>query len=389
MTENVTKIQYRDKEIILVATAHVSQTSVDLVKETIDAERPDSVCVELDEGRYKAIQDPQAWERTNVVDIIRQKRVGFMIAQLFLSAYQKRMAKKLGTNVGGEMIQGIVSAKEIGAELVLADRNIQITLTRLWRLLKLREKMKLFLGFILGEDEEDDDEKELTEEEILKLLDKDMLESVLGDVKEEFPVIAQVLISERDQYLANKIKNASGPKVLAVLGGAHVPGVTEEINKEQDMEKINTVPYKKSWGKYFIWIIPVIFVGLLAYSFSQGIDTGMHNLALWWFWNGGLAALFTLLVLGHPLSILTAFMLAPITTVIPFLASGWFAGLVEASIRKPKVDDMQRVAEDIYSIKGWYKNRFLKVLAVVMFANIGSTIGTFVSGGAILQNLFG
>jgi len=388
MSENVTKIQYEDKEIILVSTAHVSETSVTLVKETIEVERPDSVCIELDEARYKTIQDPKAWERTDVVQIIRQKKVAFMIVQLFLSAYQKKMAKKLGTKVGGEMIQGIESAKEIGAELVLADRSIQVTFMRLWRSLKLREKMKLLFALILG-DEEDDDEAELTEDDIMALLDKDMLESVLGDVKEEFPMIAEVLIFERDQYLANKIKNAPGQKVLAVLGGAHVPGVIEEIGKEQDMERINTVPQKKSRRKYFAWIIPIIFVGLFVYSFMQGVDTGVHNLAMWWIWNGGLAALFTLLALGHPLSILTAFMLAPITTVIPFLASGWFAGLVESRIRKPTVGDMQNVPEDIFRLKGWYQNRFLKVMAVVMLANIGSTIGTFVSGGAILQNLFG
>lgn len=387
MAENVTKIRYGDKEIILVGTAHISETSVTLVKETIDAEQPDSVCVELDEGRYKAIQDPKAWEQTDVVQVIRQKKVGFMIAQLFLSAYQKKMAKKLNTKVGGEMLQGIESAKEIGAELVLADRNIQVTFLRLWRLLKTREKIKLLFAIILGD--EDDEESELTEDDIMALLDKDLLESVLGDVKEEYPVIAQVLISERDQYLANKIKNAPGQKILAVLGGAHVPGVIEEINKEQEMEKISVIPQKKSRRKYLIWLIPAVFVGLLIYSFTRGFDTGVHNLTMWWLWNGGLAALFTLIAFGHPLSILTAFMLAPITTVVPFLASGWFAGLVEASIRKPTVEDMQKVPEDIFKIKGWYRNRFLKVMAVVIFANLGSTIGTFVSGGAILQNLFG
>jgi len=387
VAENVTKIRYGDKEIILVGTAHISETSVTLVKETIDAEQPDSVCVELDEGRYKAIQDPKAWEQTDVVQVIRQKKVGFMIAQLFLSAYQKKMAKKLNTKVGGEMLQGIESAKEIGAELVLADRNIQVTFLRLWRLLKTREKIKLLFAIILGD--EDDEESELTEDDIMALLDKDLLESVLGDVKEEYPVIAQVLISERDQYLANKIKNAPGQKILAVLGGAHVPGVIEEINKEQEMEKISVIPQKKSRRKYLIWLIPAVFVGLLIYSFTRGFDTGVHNLTMWWLWNGGLAALFTLIAFGHPLSILTAFMLAPITTVVPFLASGWFAGLVEASIRKPTVEDMQKVPEDIFKIKGWYRNRFLKVMAVVIFANLGSTIGTFVSGGAILQNLFG
>ena len=386
MAENVTRVPYQDKEIILVGTAHISETSVILVKETIEAERPDSVCIELDEGRYKTIQDPKAWEQTDVVQIIRKKRVGFMLAQLIISGYQKKMAKKLNTKVGGEMLQGIASAKEIDAEVVLADRSIQTTFLRLWRLLTVKEKFKLLYSLILGEDEGED---ELTEADILELLDQDMLSSVLGEIKEELPTIGQVLISERDQYLANKIKNAPGKKVLAVLGGAHVPGVIEEINKEQDMEAITTVPQKKSRLKYLMWLIPIFFTGLLVYSFTRGVDVGAQNLLAWWLWNGGLAALFTLLALGHPLSILTAFMLAPITTVVPFLASGWFAGLVEAWVRKPTVEDLQKVPEDVFRFKGYYQNRFLKVLMVVILANIGSTIGTFMAGGYILHTLFG
>jgi len=387
MAENVTRVPYQDKEIILVGTAHISETSVTLVKETIDAERPDSVCIELDEGRYKTIQDPKAWERTDVVQIIRQKRVGFMLAQLIISAYQKKMAKKLGTKVGGEMLQGIESAKEIDAELVLADRSIQTTFLRLWRLLTLKEKFKLFYSLILGDDE---DEGELTEADILKMLEQDMLSSVLGEIREELPTIGQVLISERDQYLANKIKNAPGKKVLAVLGGAHVPGVIEEIGKEQDMETITTIPQKKSRMKFLIWLIPLFFVGLLVYSFMQGVDVGTQNLLAWWLWNGGLAALFALLALAHPLSILTAFMAAPITTLVPFvLTSGLFAGIVEAWIKKPTVEDLQKVPEDVFRFKGYYQNRFLKVLTVVILANIGSSIGTIFAGGYILHTLFG
>ena len=386
MAENVTRLQYEDKEIILVGTAHVSEASVQLVKETIEAERPDSVCIELDEGRFKTIKDPKAWERTNVSQVIRDKKVGFLVTQLVLSAYQKKMAQKLGTKVGGEMIQGIESAEEAGAELVLADRSIQTTFLRLWRLLGFKEKMKLLFSFAMGEE----GDEELTEADIAALLEQDALEAILGEVKDEFPVIGQVLIGERDQYLANKIKNAPGPKVLAVLGGAHVPGVTEELYKEQDMEAINTVPAKKSRMKFVKWIIPLLFIGLIAYTFiTRGIDTGGQVLLSWWLWNGGLAALGTLLVLGHPLSILTAFIAAPITTVNPVLAAGWFAGLVEAWVRKPKVEDLQSIPDDIFRFKGWYQNRFLKVLSVVMFANIGSFLGTFGALGNMIGNLFG
>jgi len=387
MTENVTKLEYQGKELILVATAHISEASVELVKETIETERPDSVCIELDEGRYKTIQDPKAWERTDISQIIKDKKVGLMLAQVIISAYQKRMAKKLGTKVGGEMIQGIESANEVGAEIILADRNIQTTFTRLWRLLTLKEKMKLIVGLVLGDDEDDD---ELTEADILAMLEKDMLESILGEVRDEFPIIGQVLISERDQFLANKIKNAPGEKVLAVLGGAHVPGVMEEIYKEQDIEAINTVPHKKSRAKYLALIIPLGMIGLIIYGFTRGFDVGMQNLTSWWLWNGGLAALFASFALTHPLGIIAAFISAPLTTLVPFvLTAGLFAGLVQAWLKKPTVQDMQNIPDDVFRFKGYYQNRFLKILIIFFLTNIGSTIGTFIAGADIIRNLFG
>ena len=390
MAENVTKLQYEDKEIILVGTAHISEASVTLVKETIEAERPDSVCIELDEARYQNIKDPEAWERTDVSQVIRKKKVMTMVSQLLLSAYQKRMAKKLGTKVGGEMTQGIESAEAVDAKLVLADRDIQITFARLLRLLSLKEKFKLLFGLVFGEMEDDE---EFTEEDIQALLKQDMLEAVLGEVKDEFPIIGEVLIDERDQYLANKIKNAPGPKVLAVLGGAHVPGVTEELYKEQDIAKITSIPVKKRKvpvGKIIAWLIPIAFIAAIAWGFARGgMDLGGQLLLSWWLWNGSLAALGALLVLGHPLSILTAFIAAPLTTLSPVLAAGWFAGLTEAWVRKPKVEDMQNIPNDVFRFKGWYQNRFLKVLAVVIVTNLGSVAGTIVSGADILRTLFG
>ena len=385
LNEHVTKLRYKDKEIILVSTAHVSENSVALVRDTIAIEQPDSVCVELDDARYKTILDPNAWQKTNVSTIIKEKKVSMMLVQLALSSYQKKMAKKLGTKVGGEMLQGIESAKEVGAKLVLADRNIQTTFSRLWRLLRFREKVKIAWG-LLG----DDESSELTEEDFTALLEKDMLASMLTEVGEAFPVIAQVIIHERDQYLAHKIKNAPGEKVLAILGGAHVPGVIMELEKEQDIAKITHVPQKKSRVKWVGWLIPLIVIGLIVYGFTLDRDLGMQNLYLWWLWNGGLAAGLTLLARGHILSVLTAFFAAPITSLNPLLAAGWFAGLMEAWVRKPKVEDLQDISEDIFSFMGWWhRNRFLKVLLVVMVANLGSTAGTLIGGAEILRNLFG
>ncbi|MFC2069298.1 TraB/GumN family protein [Chloroflexota bacterium] len=382
--DNVVRLAYQDKEIILIRTAHVSQESADLVKRVIDEEKPDSICIELDEGRYQNLQNPKSWEHTDVIQVIKTKKTGFLLANIVLGSFQKKIAKQLGTVVGQEMLQGIKSAKETGAELVLADRNIQITFLRIWRKLGLWEKIKLFFSLLYSFGEE----IELSSEDVNDLLKDETLESVVFEMRKKFPVIGEVLISERDQYLANKIKEAPGKKVVAILGGAHVPGVKEEIFKRQDIDRITEVPRGSPVVKIIGWTIPVVIIGLFIYGFAINIQTGLQQLSVWVLWNSALAAIFTALVLGHPLSILTALVTAPFTSMNPFLACGWLAGIVEATIRKPTVQDINNISQDIFSFKRFFRNRFLKALAVVIMANIGSSIGTFIAGTNIIKNLF-
>ena len=383
-SENVTRILYRDKEILLIGTAHVSQDSAALVQAVIEQERPDSVCIELDADRYKSLKNPETWEKTDVVQVIKTKKTGFLLASLALSSYQKRMAKQLNTKVGGEMIQGMESAEAIGAELVLADRSIQTTFLRIWRKLSLWDKGKLMINLFFSFDED----TELTEKDLQELLGADMLESALNDVRKEFPRIGEILISERDQHLAAKIKEAPGKKIVAVLGGAHIPGVVKEIPLTQHLEEISVVPEKGLAGKIISWAIPAIILGLIVFGFVQNWETGLAQLSSWILWNGILASLFTVIALGHPLSILTAFVVAPISSLNPMLACGWFAGLVQAAVKKPTVKDVMDVQKDIFSLKGFYRNRFLRTLLVVMLANIGSSLGTYIAGIDLIRNLF-
>ena len=385
MTEQyITRLKYEDKEIILIATAHVSKESAELVKRVILEERPDSVCIELDKDRYESMQNPEAWEKTDLVKVIKEKKVGYLIANLILGSYQKKIAKKLNVTVGGEMKQGIESAKEVGATLVLADRSIQTTFLRIWRKLSFWEKMKLFAGLLFSMD----DDTVITEEDLQNLLQQDMLEAVAAEVRSEFPQIGEILIGERDQFLAAKIRNAPGKKVVAVLGGAHVPGVKEEIYKTRDIESISTVPPAGKFSKLAGWIIPAAILILIAYAFLADVQTGLQQLSTWVLWTGSLAAIFTALSWGHPLSILTSFVAAPFTTLNPVLACGWITGLVEATIKKPTVQDVQNVSQDIYSVKGVYQNRLLRTLLIIVMANLGASLGTFIAGADIIKQLF-
>lgn len=383
MKDKLIRIDYHGKEIILIPTAHVSQESAKLVRETIEEEKPDSICIELDEQRYKNLKNPDAWKNTNIIDIIKQKKVTLLIANLILSSYQKNIAKKLKTKPGQEMIEGMKASEEFGINLVLADRSIQTTFMRIWRKMGFFERIKLFFSLMSIDDDED-----VSEEDLQKLIERDNLELAIEDMGKDYPQIAATLLHERDKYLAYNIKNAPGDKVIAILGAAHTPGVEEEVFKEQNIEELNKIPPKSLAGKVLPWLIPILIVVLIGLGFKQSMNTGMAQIKSWFLFNSVFAALLTALCLPHPLSVFTAFVAAPFTSINPMLACGWFAGLVEASLKKPTVEDVNNIPEDIFSIKAWIHNKFLKALLVVILANIGSSIGTIIAGSKIIQSLF-
>ena len=384
--DNITRIDYEGKEIILLSTAHVSKQSVELVKRVVEQEKPDSICVELDEDRLHQLDNPDEWKNTDITKVIRANKVGFLLASLILSSYQKKMAEKLDTKVGQEMVQGIICARESGTELVLADRKIQTTFLRMWRKLGFIEKFKVIFNLLFNFEEEGE---EITDDMLQELLQDDILEAAMGDVRKRFPKVGEILINERDQHLANKIKSAPGKKIVAILGGAHVPGIKEEIFKKQNMEEICLVPPMSPVGKIIAWLIPLAIICLIGYGFTQGTTVGLEQIKTWILAHSFIAGLLTALTLPHPLTILTSFVLSPLTALCPAVACGWFAGLMEAYLRKPRVTDLEDIPNVILTFKGFFKNRFLKILIVVMFANIGSSIGTFVAAGGIITSIFG
>ena len=378
--DNIQRLEYEGKEIILIPTAHISKKSAEQVKEVIETEEPDSVCVELDEQRYSSINDEDNWNEMNIFQVIKEKKSLLLLVNLIISSFQSRMAEKLGIKSGEEMRQGIKSAEKIGAELVLADRNIQITFKRVWAGLGLWEKLKLIFQIItmLFVDEE------ISEAELDELKNENALNMMLEEMGKSFPGIKKHLLDERDQYLANKIKNAPGEKIVAVLGAAHVPGVQKEIFKEQNLAKITKIPPKPKWGKIFSWGIPTVILVIIISSFINNISTGIKVTKAWIIWNGSLSALGVLLGRGHILTIITAFIVAPLSSLNPALAAGWFAGLAEAYLKKPQVKDFQKLSQGI-TIKEIYTNKVTHILLIVILANLGSVIGTAVGGASVIR----
>lgn len=382
--ENITRLTIEDKEFILIGTAHVSRQSAEQVKEIIEAEQPDTVCIELDEQRYKAITEGNKWKETDIFKVIKEKKASLLLMNLAISSFQNRMAKQFNIQPGQEMIQGINSAKEVGANLVLADRNIQTTFSRIWGNLGFMGKSQLLTSVFMSIFSKE----EISEEEMEQMKSKDMLNSVLAEFTESFPKLKKPLIDERDQYLAQKIRKAPGKKIVAVLGAAHIPGITQEIYKEHDLNKLTALPPKPKWPKVVGWLIPLLIIGLIVYTFFANPEAGLQQTISWFLWTGSLAAVGTIAALGHPLAVLTSFVAAPLTALHPLLAVGWFSGAVQAYMRRPSVRDFETLSEDVFTVKGFWDNKVTRVLLVIVLANIGGSIGTFIGGADVIKTFF-
>ena len=374
--ENTHHLTFDHKLVTLVGTAHVSRESADLVGRLIEEEKPDTVCVELCQSRYQALTQKKRWENTNLFRVIKEKKAFLLLSNLMLAYFQKKIGKKLGINPGEEMLRAIRAAETVGAQIHLADRDIRTTLSRTWRLMGFWTKIKLLVQFIVSAGDIDS----ITEEDVEQMKKRDVLETLLSEIGESLPDIKGILIDERDQYLTHEIRTAPGNKILAVVGAGHVPGIQLHWNLPVDVDALNEIPPKSRLMAILKWAIPLLIVGLIAVGFlTAGATTGTHMIKWWVLANALLAGLGAALALAHPVTILSAVVSAPLTSLNPMIAAGWVSGLVEAFFGKPKVKDFENLPEDISSLKGFWRNKITRILLVVVFTNIGSSLGTFVA----------
>lgn len=383
--ELVRRIFLDKREIILVGTSHISKESAELVKEVIEKENPDIVCLEWDKTRYNKYMNPDEWSDTDIVQVIKQKKLIVLISSVIYSLIQKHLAKINDSVPGAEFFQAVNSAEKSGAKLALVDRDSQITFKRFWRLIPLRKKA-LFphaFGKVL-EGAED------SKEEMKKLLNSENFEPIFEQLQQTYPELWESFLIERDLYMSTKILNEEGKKIVVIIGQAHLNGVEKNIkeNRKANIEELDGLPPKLWSTRVLESIIPLIIIGLLIYSFVLGMDIGINQIIRWGIWNGGVAALFTVLALANPLTVITSLVLAPLATLLPMVSIGVFSAIVEATIRKPKVHDFQTMDEDLLSIKKIYKNRVLRIFLVFILASIGGTVGNIIGGLDIIKNLF-
>ena len=374
---NITRIQLPRKTIPRVGTAHISQQSVDLAESVIRALKPDSVAVELCDARLQSLKNPDRWKNTNILKVIKDGKSYVLLAQLMLAAFQKRLGSQVNIKPGAEMLKAYSVAEEIGSKGVAVDREVSITLKRCWASLSVRDAIKLIYTLVRGLLQK----TEVSAEEIERLKTNDALESLMSDFSKALPGVRKALIDERDLYLAHEIKNSPGQNIVAVIGAAHVPGIIKVIENDYSIEELKVTPKKKLLTKIIGYSIPAIFIISLIYGFVvMGSGTSFAMLKAWFWITGCCGALGAALAGGHPITVILAFIAAPFASLHPLIAAGWVAGLVEASVRQPRVSDLENITTDISTVSGAYRNRVSRALLVVAFTNLfvlaGMVIGT-------------
>ena len=390
MSQTQKVLELNNRKITLIGTAHISAESISEVENVISDVKPDCVAIELDEKRYESITNPDKYRELDIIKVLKRKEGFLLLANIVMASFQKRMGKNAGVKPGEEMVAAINKAKELNIPTALVDRPIQITFRRAWKKTSAYGKTQLLSALLASGFSKD----EISSEEIENLKQASEMDAMMKELSELMPTVKQVLIDERDQYLASHIWKAEGNNIVAVLGAGHLPGVEAHLKKiaenqaSTDTSEIASIPESGIFSKIMMWLIPALIVAVIAFGFYiGGKDAGSKMALNWILWNGILAGLGALIAGGNPLTILVSFVGAPVTSLCPFIGVGIVAGIVQAAICKPQVKDLETLSDDAGSIKGFYKNKILRVLLVFLLSSVGSSIGTFAAGAGIVINL--
>ncbi len=376
---DVTRVHVDGREVLLVGTAHISQESVDVVRQVIEDEQPDTVCVELDAERFQSLTQGQRWEDLDLIQVIKDRKMTFLLARLALMAFQKRMGNYTGVKPGAEMAAAAEEAEAQGAELELIDRNVQITLLRAWRTTPFWRRAFVALSLLAGLF----DSGEVDEADLAELRQSPNITEILDELGEILPSVKGVVVDERDLYMAHKIRNADGERIVAVVGAAHVPGILRHLQQEDDPAAIDAVEYvppRSYISRFLPWMIPVLIIGVFTFGYFNADPEYFQTATLAWVVaNGAFSAVGALAALAHPLTIVAAAAAAPFTSLAPIVGAGMVAAFIQTIFAAPRVRDFESIGDDIVEWTGWWKNRLSRIMLVFFFSSLGSSIGTFVA----------
>ena len=385
-SRDVHRVDVSGREIWLVGTAHVSQRSVDLVREVIEREKPDAVCIELDSGRYEALSQGKKFEEQDLREVLRKKQVATLMLNLILASYQRRLGLQLGVTPGSELLEAAKVAEENGIPMALCDRDVRITLRRAWQSISWWQRCRLLseLGVSLF------DSPDISEDELSRIRDQDVVTEVMNELGRMMPDLKRVLIDERDAYLAHEILETEGRKIVAIVGAGHIDGMKRRLEREEraNMEEITALPADGKAWKLVGWSIPVIIVGsIVAIALTQGAEAAGENALIWFLANAIPSGIGAGIALGHPATILAAAFSAPFTSLSPLIGAGYVAAFAQLWARPPRVIDFSTIGDDLAVPSRWWKSRLMQIFLVFLLTTLGSLIGTWTGGFGVIRNL--
>jgi pheromone shutdown-related protein TraB len=384
-------VQLGDSRITLLGTAHVSRSSAEQVETELDSLAYDAVAVELCPSRHQALTEPDRLAELDLMQVIRQGKASMVMANLAMAAYQQRLGEQLGIEPGAEMRMAVNQAQHHDLPVILIDREIGVTLNRTARGLSWWRRAVLFSGLIGSLISRE----EVSEEDIEHLKEGDVVETTFAEFAHDRNDLYQPLIAERDRYMAAKLRNAAvehpGKAILAVVGAGHLKGIAEHLEDTNEpaaiLRDLETVPAKSRWPKLIPWLIVALVVFGFYIGFTRNPDLDWQLVRDWVLINGGLSALGALIATAHPLTVVTAFIAAPLTSLNPTIGAGMVTAAAELWLRKPRVGDFSSLRSDTTKLAGWWKNRVSRTLLVFLFSTLGSAIGTYLAGFMIYDRL--
>ncbi len=389
----VARVKRGDVEFVLLGTAHVSRASAEAVRSILEHEQFDAVAVELCESRFRSLRNPEAFRDLDLFQVIRQGKAGLVAANLALSAFQRRLAEQFGIEPGAEMKAAIDGAEQRNLPVWLIDREVGVTLKRAYRSVGFIDRLTIVGGLGASLLTRED----VSEDEIEKLKQGDLLGSMFSEFARESPPLYEALIAERDRFMTASLRDevAHRPvkRVLVVIGAGHLAGIERELGAQIEpaqplKEKLSTLPPASPWPKWIAIGLLVVVAIAIGIAFSRGATLGADALRDWVLFTGGCAALGCLAGGGHPLSVLAAFVVAPLKPFRPGVPSGAVSAATELWLHRPRVADFDTLRDDVIHWTGWWKNRVSRTLLVFMLTNLGTMVGEYLAGFHIVKSLF-
>ena len=380
-------VESNGRTFLLVGTAHISQESADLVRQVINREQPDCVCVELDTQRFTALSEGTRWDGLDLKEVIRKRQLSALLANLILASYQKRLGGQLGVTPGTELLEATKVADEHEIPVALCDRAVRVTMLRAWRSTSFVRKFWLLSMLISSMF----DSTRVSEDDLRDIRKKDVLTELLNELGAMFPALHKVLIDERDLYMAEKMRQCEGDRVVGVVGAAHVSGIVQALERSSpvDLRELDSIPKTLPIGKWIGWAIPALIIAAIAaIGLRQGAAAMGDSVLYWILVNAIPCAVGATLALAHPLTILAGLVAAPLTSLTPIIGAGYVTAFVQAYVAPPLVHELQTIAEDMRVPGNWWRNRLLRIFLAFILPTFGSLIGTYVGGYGILTDLF-